>query len=69
MDEHGLHADVIHEDDVGEEIGEGLFVIHDRPADLDDDDFFVEALDIPQGFDQGGSFINGKFINKAFSHR
>ena len=55
MHEDRLHADVVHEDDVGEEVGEGLLVVHDRAADLDDDDLVVEALDVGQGFDEGRS--------------
>src|SRR5436190_352209 len=48
MHQHRLHADVVHEHDVGENGGEGLLIVHNRPADLHDDRLVVEALDIPQ---------------------
>ena len=37
-------------------VGERLLVVHDRPADLDDDDLVVKPLDVGQGLDQAGAF-------------
>ena len=61
MHEHGLHADVVQEDDVGEDVGEGRFIIHDRAADLDDDDLVMESLDVGERLNEGGCFGDSLF--------
>ena len=59
VDEHRLHADIVHEDDVGEDGRKRRIVVDDRPADLYDDDLVVETLDIRQRFDEPGGFVDG----------
>ena len=66
MHQDRLHADVIHEDDVVEQIGEGLLIIHDRPADFDDDDFVVKSLNVPERFHQCGGLVDREFIYPIF---
>ena len=51
-----LHADVVHEDDIVEQVGEGLLIVHDRSADFDHDYFVVESLDVGEGLDQCRGF-------------
>src|SRR5437764_1243627 len=57
--EDRVHADVVEKDDIGEQIGQGLLVVHNRSADLDDDDLVVEALDVAQRFDEGSGLGDG----------
>jgi hypothetical protein len=57
--ENRLHADVIHEDDVGEDVGEGDLIVHDGPADFDDHHLVVESLDVGKGLNEAGGFIDG----------
>ncbi len=52
VDDDRLHADVVHEDDVRQQSAQCLLVVHDAPADLDDDDLVVEPLDVAQCFEQ-----------------
>ena len=62
VDDDGAHSDGLHEDDVGEDFAELVVVVHERAAEFDDDDFFVEALDVAEGLDEGlGFFDDGGF--------
>ena len=62
VDDDGAHADGLHEDDVGEDFAELVIVVHEGAAEFDDDDFFVEALDVAEGFDERlGFFDDGCF--------
>ena len=58
MHEDRLHADVVHEDDVGEDGRERLLIVHDRSADLHDDDLVVESLDVRKRLDQRLSLVD-----------
>ena len=69
VDEDRLHADVIHEDDVVEQIGERLFIVHDGPADFDDDDFVVESLDVAEGFHKSRSLVDGESVDGIIHDR
>ena len=68
MHQDRLHAHVVHEDDVVEEIGEGPFVIHDRAADLHHHHFVVEPLNVSERLHQSGGLVNCDAIDNSF-HR
>ncbi len=50
--EHRPHADLLHEDDVGEHRAERLLVSHRAPAELDDDELAAKGLDVRQRLDE-----------------
>ena len=45
VDDHGLHADRLHEDDVQQEVPEVLLVLHDAAAQLDHRHLAAELAD------------------------
>ena len=57
VDDDGAHADGMHEDDVGEDFAELVVVVHEGAAELDDDEFFIEPLDVAEGLDEGVGFF------------
>ncbi len=58
VDDDGAHPDRLHEDDVGKDFAELVIIVHERAAELDDDDLLIEALDVPERFNQRGRFLN-----------
>ncbi len=64
VDHDGAHADGLHEDDIGEDFAELVIVVHEGAAEFDDDDFFVEALDIAEGFDERFGFLKHRFFDE-----
>ncbi len=61
VDDDRPHADAAHEGDVFEDVADDGGVVHGGPAELDDDGFAPEALDVRQGFDENGGFLDGLF--------
>ena len=45
-------------------VGRALLVVHDRPADLDDDDLVVEPLDVAQRLDEPGG-LGDRLVNQV----
>ncbi len=58
VNDDGAHADSLHEDNVGEDFAELFIGVHEGASDLDDDDFFIEALDVGEGFNEGVGFVD-----------
>lgn len=56
VDEDGVDASDFEEEDVAHEVGDELFVFHDRAADFDEEGLGAEALEVGEGLDEGGGF-------------
>jgi hypothetical protein len=65
VDDDGAQADAAHEGDVFEDVADDLGIVHGGPAELDDDGFAPEALDVRQGFDEDAGFLDGLFHDSA----
>ena len=61
VDDDRPHADRFHEDDVEQQVPQGVCVLHHAAAELDDRDLVAELADPAQGLDQHVGFVNGLF--------
>ncbi len=61
MDDDGAEADATHEGDVLEDVADDVGVVHGGAAELDDDGFAPEPLDVRQGLDEDAGFLDGLF--------
>ena len=65
MDDDRAYADRRHEDDVGEQLFLQRLIGKDTSAELDNDDFAVEAADIGHGLDKCSGFFDCFFHNQS----
>ena len=61
VDDDRPHADRFHEDDVEQQVAQGVLVLHHAAAELDDRDLVAEPANPAEGFDQRVGFLNGLF--------
>ena len=59
VNEDGIDPGYLKEDDVAHERAHQVGIVHGGPPDLDEERFSPEALQVGQGFDQGGGFVFG----------
>ena len=58
MDDHDPHPEGRHEDDVDEEMAEGIGVFDDAATELDDGGRVTELADPPEGLDEGVGLLD-----------
>ena len=63
------HADAFHEDDVDEQMPQGVGIFHHAAAELDDGDLIAEAADPAEGFDQHVGFFDRVLVVFFDGHR
>ena len=61
VDDHGLHADRLHEDDVQQEVPEVSLVFHDAAAQLDHRHLAAELADPGERLDEHVGLLFGEF--------
>ncbi len=59
MDEDGIDAGHLEEDDVAHEGAQQVGIVHGGSPDLDEERLPPEALQVGQGFNQDGGFVFG----------
>ena len=59
MDEDGIDAGHLEKDDVAHEGAHQVGIVHGGSPDLDEERLPPEALQVGQGFKQGGGFVFG----------